>query len=214
MQLLMLGAGGHARVIIDMLHKRKDFNIEEILLLDDGIKKGTVVCGIKSMEPIMGWGVIGGLSLANNYKQGYKAIIAIGNNKIRQNIAEKYSLDYISLIHPNAVIANDVQIGAGTVVMAGAVINSGTIIGRHCIINSGATVDHDNIIHDFVHISPGAHLGGTVEIGAGSWIGIGSAIINNVTLTQEVTIGAGGVVIQSIRQKGTYVGIPAKNIKL
>lgn len=100
--------------------------------------------------------------MANHYKQGYKAIIAIGNNKIRRNIAEKYSLDYISLIHPNAVIANDVQIGAGTVVMAGAIINSGTIIGRHCIINSGA----------------------------------------------------GGVVIQSIRQKGTYVGIPVKNIKL
>ena len=94
--------------------------------------------------------------------------------------------------------------------MAGAVINSGTAIGKGCIINTGATVDHDNLLEDYVHISPGAHTAGNVKIGSHSWLGIGSVVINNVTITSNCTIGAGAVVVKDIDKTGTYIGVPAR----
>ena len=114
------------------------------------------------------------------------------------------------LIHPNAVIGEQVELESGTVVMAGAVINCCTKIGKGCIINTGATIDHDNSIEDYVHISPGAHLAGTVKVGQGSWLGIGSVVSNNVNITSGCKIGAGAVVVKDITEPGTYVGVPVR----
>lgn len=97
--------------------------------------------------------------------------------------------------------------------MANAVINADVKIGKGCIINTGSTVDHDCIINDYVHISPGAHVAGTVNIGKSSWIGIGATVINNVTISPNCTIGAGSVVIRNIDENGTYTGIPIKRVK-
>lgn len=106
----------------------------------------------------------------------------------------------------------DVRIGVGTAIMAGVVVNSATKIGKGCIINTSSSVDHDNLIADYVHISPGARTGGTVKIGKGSWIGLGSIIINNLEIMDRSIIGAGSLVIQDIMKSATYFGVPAEKM--
>ena len=106
----------------------------------------------------------------------------------------------------------DVEIGQGTVVMANAVINAGARIGAHCIINTSAVVEHDNRIADFVHISVGAKLAGTVSVGKRSWVGIAACVSNNIHICDDCMIGAGAVVIKDIEESGTYVGVPVKKI--
>jgi sugar O-acyltransferase (sialic acid O-acetyltransferase NeuD family) len=96
--------------------------------------------------------------------------------------------------------------------MANAVINCGSKIGKGVIINTAATVDHDNIIGDYVHISPGSHLAGTVTVSEGTWIGIGATVINNLEITHDCMIGAGAVVVRSLIEPGTYAGVPARRL--
>lgn len=204
--IYVIGASGHAKVVIDILRcmkKNGNIDFDDVYLLDDNEK----IIG----SNVMGCKVIGKVSDCEKYKEG-RFIIAIGNNKIRRKIACLYELNYIIAKHPSAVIAADVEIQRGTVLMAGAVVNSGSKIGRHCIINTGATVDHDSIIEDYVHISPGVHMGGTVHIGQASWIGVGSSIINNIKIGQECIVGAGTVVIRNIKNECKVVGNPARMI--
>lgn len=215
METVILGAGGHSKVILDLIRENtkicfsdvnagcmKDWR-REVTLLDDGMAGANV----------MDFTVKGSVGDCVLYQERAGFVIAIGNNKTREHIAENYALNYITLIHPSAVIGSGVEIGEGTVVMAGAVINSGSKIGRHCIINTGATVDHDCALADFVHISPGAHLGGTVVVGKRSWIGIGGCVGNNLAIEADCVIGAGGVVIKNIDAPGVYAGIPARKIR-
>lgn len=97
--------------------------------------------------------------------------------------------------------------------MANAVINPGSRVGRGCIINTGATVDHDCVLEDFVHVSPGAHVAGSVFIGSRTWVGIGGIISNNLTICADCIVGAGAVVVRNIDQPGIYVGAPARTNK-
>jgi sugar O-acyltransferase (sialic acid O-acetyltransferase NeuD family) len=140
-------------------------------------------------------------------------IIGIGNNAVRKRIAETYDVRWVTLIHPSAQIAVNVSIGKGTAVMAGAVINACATVGAHCIINTHTVVEHDNVLEDYVHISPNAALGGAVRIGERSWIGLGTAVINNIDICKNCIVGAGAVVVNNITETGTYVSIPVRKIK-
>ena len=201
--IILLGANGHAKVIIDMLHKQKREVYDDIFLLDDNSE----LLG----HTIMGHKVVGQISECTKYEDS-KFVISIGKNAVCKSLAQKYDLDYMTLIHPSAIIGEEVHIAKGSVVMAGAVINSGAVIGEHCIVNTGATVDHDCRIANYVHLSPGVHLGGTVSIDEGTWLGIGSCCKNNIHIGKQVIIGAGGVVVRDILESGTYVGVPVKKI--
>ncbi|MCI9584579.1 MAG: acetyltransferase [Clostridium sp.] len=203
MGIVILGAGGHAGVIVDLIEAAMGRNHPGggISLLDDSIPSGTMVYGYR---------VEGKISDCMRYPSGTEFIIGIGDNGMRGKIAAEYELNYITLVHPGAVIAGNVSLGKGTVVMAGAVVGRGTRIGEHCIINTGATVDHACVLGDFVHISPGAHLGGEVRIGDGSWLGIGSCVRQGIEVGKDVTAGAGAAVVKNIEEKGIYTGIPAK----
>ena len=203
-KVIILGAGGHAKVIADIIEKSGD---EVIGFLDDNVDiQGKVIFD--------GRKVIGKINDVINYKDDY-VVIGIGNNKIRKMFAEKYpSLNWYTAIHPNAVIGKEVKIGKGTVVMSGVIINPGTFVGNHVIINTSSSVDHDNIIGDYVHISPGSHLAGTVTVGEGTWICSGVTVINNIMINKNNIIGAGSVVIHDIdNENGTYVGVPVKILK-
>ena len=96
--------------------------------------------------------------------------------------------------------------------MANAVINSSAKIGKHCIINTGAIIEHDNIIEDFVHVSPNATLCGTVKVGEETHIGAGTTVKNNINICKKCTVGAGAVVVKDIEEEGKYIGIPVKKI--
>lgn len=197
-KLIIIGASGHGRVVADIAKKN---GYEDIAFLDDNM----------DLKKSGSYAVIGTCQDIKKYHNA-DFFVAIGNAEIREMIqkqAENY-VHFITLIHPNAVIADNVVVGIGTVVMAGAVVNPGTTIGKGCIINTCSSVDHDCRIGDFVHISVGAHIAGTVEIGDRTWIGIGASVSNNVNICGDCMIGAGAVVIKDILHPGTYIGLPAE----
>lgn len=204
-KVVIIGAGGHAKVIADIIEKSGD---EIVGFLDDNKKKGTTI--IKEYKVLGDFNNRFPLAIANS---DYEFIIAIGDNKKREEISHSPNLKFYTAIHPSAQIGLDAEIQEGTVIMANACINSSAKIGRHCIINTGAIIEHDNIIEDFVHISPNVALGGTVKIGKNTHVGIGSTIKNNITICENCKIGAGAVVVKDIEKEGTYVGVPAKGIK-
>lgn len=203
--VIIIGAGGHAKVIADIIEKSGD---EIVGFLDDNKELGTTV--------INNYKIIGDLN--NRFtmavtKKDVEFIIAIGDNRKREEISHSPNLKFYTAIHPSAQIGLDVEIQEGTVVMANSCINSSAKIGKHCIINTGSIIEHDNIIEDCVHISPNAALGGTVKIGENTHVGIGSIVKNNITICQNCIIGAGAVVVKDILEEGTYVGVPVNRIK-
>jgi len=195
MKLTIIGASGHGRVVADIAIL---CGYDKIEFLDDD---SSIHCCGK-------WPVVGNLYIANRVENDL--FVAIGNSEIRKRLMEGLcDRVFPILIHPNAVISSDATIQCGSVVMAGAVINSGAAVGRGCIINTSSSIDHDCEIGDYVHISVGVHLCGTVKVGAGTWIGAGSTVSNNIQICGGCMIGAGAVVIRDIKEKGIFVGVPA-----
>lgn len=199
-RLIIVGAGGHGKVIADNALKN---GYTDICFVDD---HATGECMSFSII-----GVCEELPKLNDGKTDF--VIGIGNNAIRKKIAQVYDVNWVTLVHPSAQIADNVYIGRGTVVMAGAVVNACAVIGEHCIINTCAVIEHDNVIEDYVHISPKAALGGTVHVGTGTHVGIGATVINNIEICTDCVIGAGAVVIRNVVNGGTYVGVPARKIR-
>jgi len=202
-KLLIIGASGHGKVVADIALQMNKW--QSVSFLDDD----------ETIKESMGIEVIGKAMDAINYISEYDIFVAIGNNKIRERIQNELEIKGASiptLIHPNAVIGVQVVLDLGTVVMAGVVINCCTKIGKGCIVNTGATIDHDNLIEEYVHISPGAHLAGTVKVGKGTWLGIGSVVCNNVNIPSDCITGAGAVIVKNLNDAGTYVGVPVRKI--
>jgi len=202
-KLIIIGASGHGKVVADIAIKMNKW--QSIAFLDDD----------ESIKASMGFEVMGKTADAFIYKNEADFFVAIGNNATREKVQEKLieqGLNVVSLIHPSAVIGTDVEIGIGSVVMAGVVINSSSRIGLGCIINTSSSLDHDNVIEDYVHISPGVNMAGTVSVGKGSWLGIGSIISNNVNICSGCKVGAGAVVVKDITETGTYIGVPVRKI--
>lgn len=202
-KLIIIGAGGHGRVVADIALKINKW--EQIAFLDDD----------ETIKVSMGISVIGKSRDVFEYINESDIFVAIGNNKLREEMQNKLKLSGASiptLIHPNAVIGERVEIGIGTAIMAGVVVNCCSKIGEGCIINTGATIDHDNLIEDYVHVSPGVHIAGTVKVGKGTWLGVGSVVSNNINITSDCIIGAGAVVIRDITDTGKYIGVPARRI--
>ncbi|MEC2073414.1 acetyltransferase [Alkalihalophilus marmarensis] len=202
-KLLIIGASGQGKVVADIAIKMNKW--QSIAFLDNN----------ENLKNSLGLEVIGRSNEAIRHINDFDIFVGIGNNAIRKKIQESLEVEGATiptLIHPSATLGGQVEVAPGTAVMAGVVINCSTTIGKGCIINTGATVDHDNIIEDYVHISPGAHLAGTVNVGQGSWLGIASAISNNVKITSNCNVGAGAVVISDITESGTYVGVPARRL--
>ena len=196
-EIVIIGAGGHGRVIADIIALSGDHVLG---FLDD-----------KDPNDFSDITILGNLSDIDRYKQEASFIVGIGNNKIRKQIMDSLDVDWYTAIHPSAVIASDVEIDEGSAVMANVVINTGSKIGRGVIINTAATVDHDCTISDYVHISPGVHLGGTVCIGAETWIGIGAVVSNNVSICGNCIIGAGSLVLKDVFQSGSHFGHPVQH---
>ena len=143
------------------------------------------------------------------------AIVAIGRNSVRLSKhieLGRAGVPMVTIVHPAAVISPLASIAEGTVIVAGAVVNPFAKIGAACIVNTSASIDHDCELADGVHVGPGAHLGGNVRVGRGSWIGIGASLKHGIDIGEEVTIGAGAVVLRTLGNAVTAVGIPARPI--
>lgn len=204
--VLIVGAGGHARVIADIFQQRE----ESILgFLDDD----ATLC----QKIILGYPVIGDTSEHMKYPDS-RLIVGIGTNHVRRKLAlridqQRESAHWVSAVHPQAILAPSVSIGLGTVIAAGAVVNPDVTIGDHAIINTAASIDHDCIIGKFVHIAPGARLAGGVHVGDGAMIGIGAVVIPSCTIGAGAVIGAGTVVLHDVPANTTVVGVPGRILK-
>lgn len=197
-KLVIIGASGHGKVVADIARLNE---YKQIVFLDDSKVSG------KCSD----YEIVGDSKSIDKFDCDF--FVAIGNAQIRDKIFDvlkKKDKNIVTLIHPDAVIGENVYIGMGSVVMAGAVINPCTKIGEGCIVNTCSSVDHDGLIGDFVHIAVGAHLCGTVFVGDKTWIGAGATVSNNIEICAECTIGAGAVVVKNIEEKGTYIGVPAR----
>ena len=196
-RLVIIGAGGHGKVVADIALKN---GYSDICFVDDN-----------AVGECLGFPIIGTSACVGALDDGVTDfVIGIGSNLIRKKVAECHDVPWATLIHPSAQIGAEVSIGNGTVVMANAVINVSAKVGLHCIINTGAIVEHDNVIEDYVHLSPGAVLGGTVRIGELTHVAIRATVRNNINICRECTIGAGAVVVKQIVKRGTYIGVPAQ----
>lgn len=195
--VIIIGAGGHAKVVIDCIESEDRYNVD--CVVDDTYENRKILhFKVEKKE--------------KNYTN-HNAIIAIGDAALRKKIASELKANFISTIHPTAIISKYAKVGQGSQVFATAVINAGATLGQHVIINTGAIIEHDCWIGDFTHISPNTSLGGNVTIGSGTHVGIGASVIQGITIGQNVTIGAGAVVTTDIPDNCTAVGIPAKPIK-
>jgi sugar O-acyltransferase (sialic acid O-acetyltransferase NeuD family) len=202
--IYIIGAGGHGKVVLDIIDKSSEFNAYAFLD-DDQDLLDKEINGVK---------VIGNLDLV--FEDNKAAVIAVGNNKIRKKISKDLidnDVELINAVHPSAVLNSYLEIGKGNVVAAGAVVNSSTIIEDNVIINTGATVDHDCKIESHVHISPGVNLGGNVKVREGAHIGIGASVIPGIEIGRNAVVGAGAVVIEDVPDDVTVVGVPARIIK-
>ncbi|MCS7242181.1 acetyltransferase [Candidatus Caldatribacterium sp.] len=201
MGVYVIGAGGHAKVVVSTL---LEAGVSVDGLFDDDVGKvGSAVMGVR---------VLGTLADARAISP-QAGIIGIGDNRTRRRIAEELvGWEWISVIHPRAYVHPSVCVGPGVVVFAGSVIQPGVHLGAHVIVNTGVTVDHDCVVHDFAHLAPGVHLAGAVEVGEGVLLGVGSVVIPGVRIGEWAVVGAGSVVVRDIPSCVTVVGVPAKPI--
>lgn len=201
-KLVIIGAGGHGKVVGEIAMLSGDY--DEIVYLDNDT--GLTSClSYPVVGPTADWRLFG---------DDVKFFVAIGGNLTRQKMSEEIGLDrLVTLVHPGASVSSSAVLGRGCLVTAQSHIGVEAKIGDGCIVNTGATIDHECAISDFVHLGPGSNLGGQVRVGLRSWIAINAAVINNIDVTNDVIVGAGGMVVRDIAQSGTYVGVPVSLVQ-
>lgn len=200
-RLLILGAGGHGKVVADAAEQSGAW--QEIVFLDDRHPE---------LSHHNGWRVIGKLAQWPEFLD-HDMIVAIGHCETRLALSRAIVAGggvLASVIHPAAIISPYTVIGAGSVVMAKAVLNPGVAVGMATIINTGAVIEHDCHFEDGVHACPGVLLAGGVSVGECTWLGIGSVFKQGIRIDERVMIGAGAVVVANIEAATTAVGFPAR----
>ena len=199
MRAVVLGAGGHAKVVVATL-QACGFEVAAVFD-DDPSRSGDSVLGVR---------VEGPTDRAREV-EGALAVIAVGHNEARGALARRHpSLRWLTAAHPRAFVHPSVSIGPGTVVCAGAIIQPDTRIGAHVIVNTGARIDHDCVVEDLAHVAPGASIAGGVSIGEGTLVGIGSCVIPGVSIGPWTTVGAGAAVVGDTPGGRTLIGVPAR----
>ena len=204
--LLIVGAGGHGKVVLDAARLSGRFT-KYVFLDEDPARWGTRTLGVE---------VAGGLEVFSRLETDeWEVAIAVGVNEERRRLAaqvEEMGWTFVSVVHPEAVVAKDVEVSPGVVVCAGAVVNPGARIRSHAIVNSRAVVEHDCSIGAYAHIAPGACLGGDVHVGTGALVGIRAAILPGTRIGDLAVVGAGAVVTADVEARAVVVGMPARSL--
>jgi sugar O-acyltransferase (sialic acid O-acetyltransferase NeuD family) len=202
---VIMGAGGHGRVVLDILLSARQYQVVGFLDSNPALH-GRRMDGLP---------ILGDLSvLPDLCAQGVtSAVVAIGDNGIRRDMAEQMEaagLQLINAIHPSANLARNVTLGRNIVIAAGALVCAHCQIGDSVILNTGCIVDHETMIGTAAHVCPGARIAGRVAIGSGAFVGIGATILQGLRIGYEAVVGGGAVVIEDVEPLTTVVGVPAR----
>jgi sugar O-acyltransferase (sialic acid O-acetyltransferase NeuD family) len=195
----VIGAGGHGKVVVSTL-------------LAAGIPVDRVYddAATAHRQQLLGIPVVGPVADLRALGRA-RCILGVGDNAARKRLAESLpDIEWVTAVHPSAVVAPDVRLGPGSIVFAGAVIQPGVVVGDHVIVNTGATVDHDCRIADYAHIGPGSHLSGNNAIAEGAFLGTGVSTIQGVTVGAWSTVGVGAAVVRDIPPRVVASGVPAR----
>jgi sugar O-acyltransferase (sialic acid O-acetyltransferase NeuD family) len=203
--LIVIGSGGHAKVVVEAALARTPGR--KIVIVDDAPDAAS--------RSILGIPIAGDRSRLSSLDR-MPVIVAVGDNRSRQQLlgwAREHGYEIESVVHPDAIVAASVKLAAGAFVSAGAIVIAEAVVGAGAIVNTGASIDHDCAIGNAAHIAPGVHLCGNVRIGARTLVGVGSAIRPGISVTDDVVIGAGSVVVGDIEEPGTFAGNPARRLR-
>jgi UDP-perosamine 4-acetyltransferase len=209
-EIVIVGGGGHARVVVSILRKLKLYSI---LGYTD----------VENHGPVLGIPYLGSdeklAAQTAEPKKIVNVVLAIGQVGLGNARCELWTrlrssfMTFPQIVSPDAIVNEGVSDGEGAVVMDGAVVNTGVSIGRGVIVNTNSTVEHDVQLEDWVHIAPGASISGGATIGRFSMIGAGATIIEGIKIAAGCMVGAGATVVHSLTEPGVYVGCPARRIK-
>lgn len=194
--LVIVGAGGHGRVV-----------------LDAAIASGIAVAGFLADPvdgPVNGLPVIGPTAMLDELLPSHRFIVAIGDQQARRDFSLRVGERLQSVIHPTAWVSPSATIGKGTAIIGGVIVNANSRVGDFCILNTGCSVDHDNTLADGVQVCPGAHLSGNVVVGENAFIGTGASIIPGIRIGPRCVIGAGAVVVSDVPDGSKALGNPAR----
>jgi UDP-perosamine 4-acetyltransferase len=203
--VVVIGAGGHAKVCIELL---RAMNLEV----------SWCIGGAADPETCLGVPVLpGDAHLERLAREGHrKAFVAVGSNALRQRLgasARSLGFELVNAISPRAIVSPTARLGQGIAIMAGAIINADTSIADLAIINTSASVDHDGSIGEAAHIAPHCGLAGNVNVGARAFLGVGCKVIPGISIGADVLAGAGSVIVSNVPQSARIAGVPAKPLK-
>jgi sugar O-acyltransferase (sialic acid O-acetyltransferase NeuD family) len=207
-KVLGLGAGGHARVVLDAIREAQE---QEIIGLIDFSEStiGNFVDGVEILGSEARLEELHQLGI----RHVFNGIGGISNNTLHAEVYRRVArqgFEFITVVHPRATVSRQASIDSGAVLLAGAIVNSGTVIGANVIVNSNATIEHDCIIGNHAHVAPGAILAGNVKVGEGVHVGAGAIIRQGVVLENHAIVGAGAVVIKDVPAGVCVIGVPAR----
>lgn len=210
-KVIGLGAGGHAKVLLEILKVTQTYEVIGLLDIDSELWNRSIL-GV----PILGDDHL----LSELYTQGIRhafiGLGTVGDSQPRTKLYEKVSqqgFKIIDTIHPSAIISPSVQMGEGLSIMAGTVVNSSVKLGNNVIINTGSIVEHDCIIADHVHVATSAKLAGNVRVGESTHIGIGATVLQGIEIGSNAIVGAGAVVVEDVPDQVIVVGVPARFLR-
>ena len=203
-----IGAGGHAKVLLDVLRCASGFEVVGLVDADPkqhgrSLEGVSVLGGYEALDRLLG----------EDVSHAFLGVGAVGDNQPRAQLFERFrglGFHFVKAIHPAAVVATSAEIGEGVAIMAGAVVNPGARLGVNVIVNTGAVVDHDCVLEDHVHIAPGAVLSGGVKVGKYGHVGTGAAVRQGVTIAEGALVGVGAVVVADVPARATVAGNPAR----
>jgi sugar O-acyltransferase (sialic acid O-acetyltransferase NeuD family) len=206
-RVIVWGAGGHGRVVADLVRAAG----HEVVAFADRRDAATVGGKLGSIALLREDELLAAAARGALPRSATAVVVAIGDNRARQlALAGLGALVSPAFVHPTAAVSPRAKLGPGTVVMAQAAVNADAVIGAGVIINSGAIVEHDCQVGDAVHLSPGATLTGDVTVAERAWVGAGAVVLPGISVGRDAVVGAGAVVVRNVDTSQTVMGVPAR----